>query len=124
MKENELDQYKGKGENSFNVPDGYFSAKKIDLYKIAKTANKESKVISIWKKNYIWSSAIAALFITGLFFYFYNPTDIHPDLANINDVSADQIEEYLLDEYLYSMDETMIITEIGLENLDEIEFNF
>ena len=120
MKHEELNNYKDQSKEAFTVPEGYFDYKKMELLKIP-TDQKEPTVVPLWKRSWIMSSSIAAILILGLFFIFTPFEDQNSeDPINLNELTNTQIEEYLLDEYLYGFtDDNMMIEELDFTEMEE-----
>lgn len=113
-------------KDSFKVPDNYFTVNRKDLLAIAEAEGLPKKVtiIPLWKRGYVWSAAVAAAVAIGLFI-FYPPQDDNnlgsgDDIisAVISDQSMD-IEELLIEEYVYGYDESLLLEEVEFEDLDQ-----
>jgi hypothetical protein len=130
MSEKELDKRQSNEKYPFKVPEGYFNKKKKLLYAIA---NEEtSKTIApFWKQTYVWSTGIAALLAIALFFYFQEsppPVIVDRDLPSntevtLNNLSTDEIEEYLLDAYQYNTDDDLMHSELEVLDFEGEELN-
>lgn len=65
MKKFKIDEY-SKKETGFAVPENYFENLESRIFNLIET--REVKVISIFQQPKYWITAIAAIFIIGLFF--------------------------------------------------------
>lgn len=117
----DLDKYKQDLEGGLKVPEGYFSEKKKTLLAIPlMVETEEKKVISLWPKVLSWSLSAAAVISIGLYFMYpkNQPNELTSIEASLNEIDNEQIEDYLMNEYIYGGDESLLLSEVEFEDLN------
>lgn len=88
-------------DTGFKVPDDYFA--KFEAKIMNQLPEKEARVIPLFQTRKFWLSAVAAIFVLGVFTTFY--------------ISFSKTDELVTEEYLAY--ETSITTEDIIENLSD-----
>lgn len=117
----DLNKFKKDLEGALKVPEGYFSENKKVLLAIPIMAKEENKkTISLWPRVLTWSLSAAAVISIALFLM--NPQDDPNSLsgieASLNEIDKEYIEDYLMNEYIYGADESLLLSEVEFEDLN------
>lgn len=119
----DLNDYKKNLEGGLKVPEGYFKDNKKVLLSIPLLENEkntEKKTISLWPKVLAWSLSAAAIISMALFFLNPEPQNIDPwdgIEASLNEMDSEHIEDYLMNEYIYGADESLLLNEVEFEDI-------
>lgn len=125
MKDFKLEQFP-KINSGFKVPEGYFDD--FDTKIVIQLPQNEAKVISIFRKPYIWISAVAAIFVVGFFIsmFYYNLDNnslSNEDYLLINEnLNTEDLVEHLSENDIQSLENSLTIydletTKLAQENL-------
>lgn len=120
----DLNKYKQDLEAGLKVPEGYFAEKKKQLLAIPEMMEKleeKPKIISLWPKVLTWSLSAAAIISIAVFLL--KPVDPGTDSltileASLNEIDKEHIEDYLMNEYIYGGDESLLLSEVEFEDLN------
>ncbi len=122
----DLNKYKKDLEAGLKVPEAYFAEKKklllaIPDNEIKVEVDKKPKVIRLWPKVLTWSLSAAA--VISIAFFLLKPSDTNVDPfvrleAHLNEMDKEQIEDYLMNEYIYGGDESLLLSEVEFEDLN------
>ncbi|MBC7439545.1 MAG: hypothetical protein H7250_06130 [Flavobacterium sp.] len=112
MKKFKIDEY-SKKEAGFAVPENYFENLESRIFNLIET--REVKVISIFQQPKYWITAIAAIFIIGLFFSisFNNSNDEsfanEEFLTTQTDLTTEDLAEHLTENDLKTLEENLTV---------------
>lgn len=112
MKKFKIDEY-SKKETGFAVPENYFENLESRIFNLIET--REVKVISIFQQPKYWITAIAAIFIIGLFFSisFNNSNDEsfanEEFLTTQTDLTTEDLAEHLTENDLKTLEENLTV---------------
>ena len=119
MKQFDLDN-DPKIDNGFRIPENYFEQFEAKI--MSKISEKELKVISIFETRKFWFSAVAAVFVIGLFTTMYlnniKTENISTEdyLACATTISTEDIIENLSDEDITSIEESLDLYDQDTKN--------
>ncbi|MGB0178241.1 MAG: hypothetical protein ACPF9D_13830 [Owenweeksia sp.] len=102
----ELEEHRTKLRESLKIPEGYFTESKALAMARAAENKAPEPLMVIWRKAAVWLSA-AAVITLGLFIYFNEPAP-NPDVFSLNDLPDGTIEDYLMEDYAYGLEEPLI----------------
>ena len=107
MKNFKIDE-NSKKETGFAIPENYFENLESEIFNRIKT--KEVKVISIFQQSKYWITAIAAIFVIGLFFSISSKNKNEESVANEEFLTSQtDLTTEDLAEYLYKEVKTLLI---------------
>ncbi|MBC7439656.1 MAG: hypothetical protein H7250_06710 [Flavobacterium sp.] len=112
MKKFKIDEY-SKKETGFAVPENYFENLESRIFNLIET--REVKVNSIFRQPKYWITAIAAIFIIGLFFSisFNNSNDEsfanEEFLTTQTDLTTEDLAEHLTENDLKTLEENLTV---------------
>ena len=112
MKNFKIDE-NSKKETGFAVPENYFENLESKIFNRIET--KEVKVISIFQQSKYWITAIAAIFIIGLFFSISSKNKNEESVANEEflisqtDLTTEDLAEYLTENDLKTLEENLTV---------------
>lgn len=112
MKNFKIDE-NSKKETGFAIPENYFENLESKIFNRIKT--KEVKVISIFQQSKYWITAIAAIFVIGLFFSISSKNKNEESVANEEfltsqtDLTTEDLAEYLTENDLKTLEENLTV---------------
>ena len=122
MKNFKIDE-NSKKETGFAIPENYFENLESEIFNRIKT--KEVKVISIFQQSKYWITAIAAIFIIGLFFSISSKNKNEESVANEEfltsqtDLTTEDLAEYLTENDLKTLEENLTVYDQTIIDLTE-----
>ena len=125
MKNFKIDE-NSKKETGFAIPENYFENLESKIFNQIET--QEVKVISIFQQSKYWITAIAAIFVIGLFFSISSKNKNEESVANEEflisqtDLTTEDLAEYLTENDLKTLEENLTfydqtIIDLTKENL-------
>ena len=112
MKNFKIDE-NSKKETGFAIPENYFENLESKIFNRIKT--KEVKVISIFQQSKYWITAIAAIFVIGLFFSISSKNKNEESVENEEfltsqtDLTTEDLAEYLTENDLKTLEENLTV---------------
>ena len=112
MKNFKIDE-NSKKETGFAIPENYFENLESKIFNQIET--QEVKVISIFQQSKYWITAIAAIFVIGLFFSISSKNKNEESVANEEfltsqtDLTTEDLAEYLTENDLKTLEENLTV---------------
>ena len=112
MKNFKIDE-NSKKETGFAIPENYFENLESKIFNRIET--QEVKVISIFQQSKYWITAIAAIFVIGLFFSISSKNKNEESVANEEflisqtDLTTEDLAEYLTENDLKTLEENLTV---------------
>ena len=112
MKNFKIDE-NSKKETGFAIPENYFENLESKIFNQIET--QEVKVISIFQQSKYWITAIAAIFVIGLFFSISSKNKNEESVENEEflisqtDLTTEDLAEYLTENDLKTLEENLTV---------------